>query len=191
MHPFAPSPYAGYVGPIPGPRFDRAALAERARGVYREVSVGASLGITAPATIFHRMDEVDAAVKATNSAAKALPAGDLHTRWAAWFADWQRFNENERSIAQLLSPVLWAARSDTIKQETENRALQHDQLRAEIEAATGKPVAGPTINFQKTPETSTADLIRLGIIGAAVVGGFVVVLLYTPEIKAGIAALRR
>jgi len=140
------------------------------------------------------MDEIDAAAKATDASVTLRPvstATGFLPRWKDWLARWDRFNASERSLANLLSPVLWAARSDDAAREAEARAAQLEELRAEY-AALGGRLVGPSVpRIPVAPPVDWGSIVRWGAVGAAVLGGAALLLVYAPEIKLALRAGRR
>jgi hypothetical protein len=155
-------------------------------------------GVVLPATLFHRMDEVDAVMRATNAAiAQNLAAPTDYTRnWADFFARWQVFNANERATANLLSPAAWLLRSDDSQRETEAKAAQLEEIRAQYPSQRSKtggappPLTGPTV-----PKLPSGGDGGFPVATVAVVVGIValaaVAVLYAPEIKLALGAARR
>jgi hypothetical protein len=180
---------AGYVGPIPGPRFDRTALQARARGVYREASVGGvdagecdQFQITWPSDVDRFKASLDPFFDATNTGVGGCP-GLPETERAAWkqfYADWKAFarrktppfgSSNERELACTFSRRL-------------------DGFREKIKKTCAIP--GPEqIEGRRGTSSDTVDLVRWATIGVVAVGAIGLLVLYTPEIKAAIAAVRK
>ena len=154
-------------------------------------------GVVQPATLFHRMDEVDAAMKATNAAITLnLAAPTDYTRnWADFFARWVTFNANERSFFHVLNPAAWLLRSDDTQRETEAKASQLEEIRAQYPSQPSKtggapaPLGGPSV-----PKLPSGGDGAFPVATVAVVVGIVaiaaVAVLYAPEIKLALGARR-
>jgi hypothetical protein len=180
---------SAYQPYVPRARPQYAPLARRATRGGQNVVVG----FATPATIFHRMDEIDASAKATDAAIKVNLAESDYTRsWVAWFADWNKFTANERSLANLLSPIAWVARSDSLEKELEARDAQLNEFRAQYPSQptkTGKappPLVGPSAPPRPGPGDDKKEGFPFQtvaiVVGVAAVAAVAIV--YAPEIKA-------
>lgn len=153
-------------------------------------------GVVQPATLFHRMDEVDAAMRATNAAIlQNLAAPTDYTRnWADFFARWVSFNASERSVANLLSPAAWLLRSDDVARETEAKASQLGEIRAQYPSQPSKtggttpPLGGPSVPALPFGEGSFPVATVAVVVGVVAIAA--VAVLYAPEIKLALGARR-
>ncbi len=150
-------------------------------------------GVQQPATLFHRMDEVDAVMKATNAAITLnLTPSDYTRNWADFFARWVAFNASERSVANLLSPAAWLLRSDDVARETEAKAGQLEEIRAQYPLqppVPHAPLSGPSVPKLPFGEGGAFPVATVAVV-VGVVAIAAVAVLYAPEIKLALGARR-
>jgi hypothetical protein len=126
-----------------------------------------------PGTVAQRMTELDASAKALDRDIAASKVADSFKQgWADWFARWRRYYQdlNDGSFSS------WFKRwqSGTVTQ-VERDELEFSEWRKRF-LADGGTATGPDLpEHPKTLEKTVSDIAKALLLGAAAVGGLVLV----------------